>query len=110
ACGSGRLALFEGFYKRYGTLLESNPQEDPGMRGDAFFPVQGNSYGVDVLLRQLETTGGLLSGWISYTYAVAARVQDTLRYFPGHDRRHDLNVVGTWRIAKYLFGQRPRRR
>jgi len=104
--GTTRLARVEGFYKQYGTLLESNPQEDPGMRGDEFYPVKGNSYGVDILLRQFETPGHRFSGWISYTYAVAARVQDTLRYFPGHDRRHDLNVVGTWRIANYLFGAR----
>ena len=29
-----------------------------------------------------------------------------MRYFPGHDRRHDLNVVGTWRLSKYMFGAR----
>jgi hypothetical protein len=104
--GTSRLARVEGFYKKYGTLLESNPQEDPATRGDEFFPVQGNSYGVDVLLRQFETPGRKFSGWISYTYAVAARIQDTLRYFPGHDRRHDVNLVGTWRIASYLFGAR----
>jgi hypothetical protein len=104
--GTARLARVEGFYKRYGTLLESNPQEDPGMRGDEFYPVQGNSYGVDVLLRQFETPNHRFSGWISYTYAVAARTQDTLRYFPGHDRRHDLNIVATWRLAKYMFGAR----
>ncbi|HEY6829974.1 MAG TPA: TonB-dependent receptor [Gemmatimonadaceae bacterium] len=104
--GTSRLARVEGFYKRYGTLLESNPQEDPGIRGDEFYPVQGNSYGVDVLLRQFETPNHRFSGWVSYTYAVAARVQDTLRYFPGHDRRHDINLVGTWRVANYLFGAR----
>ncbi len=104
--GTSRLARVEGFYKRYGTLLESNPQEDPGMRGDEFFPVQGNSYGVDVLLRQFDTPNHRFSGWVSYTYAVAARIQDTLRYFPGHDRRHDINIVGTWRLKNYLFGAR----
>jgi hypothetical protein len=104
--GTSRLARVEGFYKKYGTLLESNPQEDPGIRGDEFYPVQGDSYGVDVLLRQFETPNHRFSGWISYTYAVAARVQDTLRYFPGHDRRHDVNIVGTWRLANFLFGAR----
>jgi hypothetical protein len=104
--GTSRLVRVEGFYKRYGTLLESNPQEDPGIRGDEFYPVRGNSYGVDVLLRQFETPNHRFSGWVSYTYAVAARVQDTLRYFPGHDRRHDINLVGTWRLKNYLFGAR----
>ena len=102
--GPARYARVEGFYKRYDRLLDANPQEDPGIRGDEFFPVTGDSYGFDVLLRQVER--GPTSGWISYTYAVATRVRDTLHYFPGHDRRHNLNIVGSWRLAKYVLGAR----
>ena len=100
-----RYARIEGFYKKYTNLLEGNPQEDPGRRGDEFFPVDGSSYGADLLLRQFEGDGRF-SGWISYTYAVANRRQAELDYFPGHDRRHNLNVVGSWRLSKYLFGVR----
>ena len=100
-----RYLRVEGFYKRYENLLEGNPQEDPSRRGDEFFPVDGGSYGADLLLRQFETSGRF-SGWISYTYAVATRVSNGANYFPGHDRRHNLNVVGTWRVSKYLFGAR----
>jgi hypothetical protein len=99
-----RYARVEGFYKKYSQLLEGNPQEDPNRRGDEFLPADGDSYGVDLLLRQFES--GPFSGWISYTYAVAARTSQGLRYFPGHDRRHDVNVVGSWRFSKYLFGVR----
>ncbi len=99
-----RYARVEGFYKKYSQLLEGNPQEDPNRRGDEFLPADGDSYGVDLLLRQFES--GRFSGWISYTYAVAARTSQGLRYFPGHDRRHDVNVVGQWRLAKYMFGVR----
>jgi hypothetical protein len=99
-----RYARIEGFYKKYSQLLEGNPQEDPNRRGDEFLPADGDSYGVDVLLRQFES--GPFSGWVSYTYAVAARTSEGLRYFPGHDRRHDLNIVGSWRFSKYLFGVR----
>lgn len=102
--GASRYARVEGFYKRYDHLLEANPQEDPGVRGDEFFPVGGDSYGFDVLLRRLER--GPVSGWVSYTYAVATRVRDSLHYFPGHDRRHDLNVVSSWRLARYVLGVR----
>ena len=101
---STRYVRVEGFYKRYGRLLESNPQADPTRRNDEFFSVNGDSYGADVLVRQFET--GPFSGWISYTYAVAQRESNGLRYFPGHDRRHDLNVVGSWRFKKYLLGVR----
>jgi hypothetical protein len=99
-----RYVRVEGFYKRYGRLLEANPQDDPSTRGDEFFPVDGDSYGADLLLRQFES--GPFSGWISYTYAVATRKRDGLHYFPGHDRRHDLNVVASWRLKKYLLGVR----
>ncbi|HEX4682342.1 MAG TPA: TonB-dependent receptor, partial [Gemmatimonadaceae bacterium] len=99
-----RYVRVEGFYKKYGTLLEANPQEDPNQRGDEFFTVGGDSYGIDVLARQFER--GRLSGWVSYTYAVAARQLDTLRYFPGHDRRHDVNVVAQWHLARYVLGAR----
>jgi hypothetical protein len=102
--GDTRYVRVETFYKRYNRLLESNPQADPDTPGDEFFPVDGDSYGADLLLRQFER--GPFSGWISYTYAVASRVHDGLRYFPGHDRRHDLNLVGSWRLSKYLFGVR----
>ena len=47
----------EAFYKKYDHLLEANPQEDPNTRGDEFFVVNGDSYGLDVLLRQFERGG-----------------------------------------------------
>ncbi|MGH7616154.1 MAG: carboxypeptidase-like regulatory domain-containing protein [Gemmatimonadaceae bacterium] len=99
-----RYVRVEAFYKKYDHLLEANPQDDPSTRGDEFFVVNGDSYGLDVLLRQFEH--GPFSGWISYTYAVATRVEGTLRYFPGHDRRHDANLVASWRLKKYLLGAR----
>ncbi len=102
--GNTRLARVEAFYKKYDNLLESNPQEDPTRRGDEYVTVQGDSYGLDVLLRQFES--GPFSGWISYTYAVAQRRQGDFTYFPGHDRRHDFNIVGSWRLRKYVLGAR----
>jgi hypothetical protein len=102
--GNTRYVRVEGFYKKYARLLEANPAADPNDPSTNFFRVNGESYGADVLLRQFER--GPFSGWISYTYAVAMRQLDSLRYFPGHDRRHDLNVVANWRAKKYLIGFR----
>jgi Type I phosphodiesterase / nucleotide pyrophosphatase/Carboxypeptidase regulatory-like domain/TonB-dependent Receptor Plug Domain len=104
--GTHRYARVEGFYKRYAQLLESNPQEDPSRVGDEFFSADGTSYGVDVLLRQFEGGEGPFSGWLSYTYAVSSRERNGVTYFPGHDRRHNLNLVGTWRIRRYVLGAR----
>ena len=80
ALADARYVRVEGFYKRYGNLLEGNPQDDPARHGDEFIVVNGDSYGADVLLRQFER--GPFSGWISYTYAVAARERELAALFP----------------------------
>ena len=94
-----RMVRVEGFFKRYDRLLEPNPEDDPAIRGDEFIPTSGQSYGFDVLLRQLER--GPLSGWIAYSYAVSSRSRAGREYFPAQDRRHNLNA-----IASYSLGTR----
>lgn len=94
----------EGYAKRYDRVLVANSSEDPQIRGDEFFAARGLSYGADLLARWQPAAG--LSGWISYSYGVSSRWRDTLEWAPGHDRRHDLNVVATWRMAKYRVGAR----
>jgi hypothetical protein len=102
--GTSRYVRVEGFYKKYGRLLDANPSPDPDNPSTNFFVESGDSYGADVLLRQFER--GPFSGWISYTYTVSTRQLDSLRYFPGQDRRHDVNLVANWRAKKYLIGLR----
>ena len=104
--GTTRQVRVEGFVKRYGTVLESNPSEDVFVPGDEFIPMRGEAYGFDILARQFESPGRRLSGWVSYVYAVSSREQDGVRYFPGHDRRHNLNLVAAWRAGPYQFGAR----
>lgn len=100
-----RFARVEGWVKRYDHLLEQNPADDPERRGDEFIESRGTSYGFDVLLRQLDI--GPFGGWLAYTYGVSSRVRGTTAYWPGHDRRHNLNVVGTWKAgAHYTFTAR----
>jgi hypothetical protein len=99
--GSVRL---EGYVKRFERVLEVNWSEDPSRRGDELFPAKGMSYGLDLLARWQPTTGA--TGWIAYSYGVSSRWRDGVRWAPGHDRRHDIDVVATWRLAKYRFGAR----
>jgi hypothetical protein len=99
--GSVRL---EGYVKRYERVMEANWYEDPQVRGDEFFPAEGLSYGLDMLARWHPTSGA--GGWVSYSYGVSTRSRDGARWSPGHDRRHDLDVVATWRLAKYRLGAR----
>ena len=104
--GTSRQVRAEVFMKRYGTVLESSPSEDAFVDGDEFVPMRGLSYGFDVLLRQFESRDQRWNGWISYVYAVSRRELDGVRYFPGHDRRHNLNVVSSWRLGPYQLGAR----
>ncbi|MEP6732660.1 MAG: TonB-dependent receptor, partial [bacterium] len=94
----------EGYFKKYDRVLETNPSEDPHVRGDEFFSATGFAYGVDMLARWQPGTGA--SGWVSYSYGMSTRKRDGLEWSPGNDRRHDLNVVATWPMASYRVGAR----
>jgi len=101
--GNSRFVRFESYLKKYARLLEPNEADDPAVRGDEFIGVGGQSYGADIYLRQLESHS--LSGWLSYGYGVSTRSKAGVRYFPGQDRRHNLNVVATYRTRNaYVFG------
>jgi hypothetical protein len=104
--GSARQVRVEAFMKRYARLLESDLSQDPFVSGDEFLPTRGLAYGFDVFARQFETTGGRYSGWIAYSYSVARREQAGFRFAPGHDRRHNLNIVTTMKAGKYVVGSR----
>jgi hypothetical protein len=100
-----RQLRIDAFLKRYDRILEVRPGEDPFVEGDEFSPTTGTSYGLDVLFRHYES-GRRLSGWITYNYAVAKREQDGERFAPSLDRRHNLNLVSTLRLGKYVIGAR----
>jgi hypothetical protein len=101
---ASRFVRVEAFYKRYESLLEPDLQENVQFRTGRFAPATGTSYGADVMLRQLEV--GPLSGWIAYTYAVSRRQIDTVTYAPAQDRRHDFNLVLSYRRGPYTAGAR----
>jgi len=102
-----RLFHIEGFTKRYIDLLVPNPASDPRVAGDEFFRATGTSYGVDLLIRQFETRVSRFGGWVSYSYGFNTRLRaDGTRYYPIQDRRHNLNLVGSWRVDHYTWGTR----
>ena len=104
---SSRSFRIEGFYKRYEQLLEPNPFDDPQVHGDEFLPVKGWSTGADLLLRQFESPNRRFGGWIAYTYTLNSRTDSTgYRFFPAQDRRHDVNLVGSWRLPRYTLAAR----
>ncbi len=97
---SSRLVRAEAFWKGYSNLTEPDPADDPSRQGDEVRSIEGGVYGVDLFLRQLE--GERAGGWIAYTYSVATRRQGSQRFFPTQDRRHNLNVVGSYRGPRQL--------
>ena len=100
-----RALRVEAFYKRYGSLVEQNPYSDPNFVGDEFLPVHGFSYGGDLMLRQFGTER--FAGWLAYSFAYSSRVDAFgRRFFPGQDRRHDLNFVGNWLRGRYTWSAR----
>jgi hypothetical protein len=101
--GAGSVRV-EGYVKRYDRVLEADPSEDPRRRGDEFLSATGLSYGADLLARWQPARGA--SGWIAYTYGVSRRRRGDVVWAPGSDRRHDLEVVGRWPLAKYRLGAR----
>jgi hypothetical protein len=65
----------------------------------------GRSYGTDVLVRQLESRK--VSGWLAYSYAVSWRDGPQGRFAPVQDRRHNLNVVSSFRPGgRWSYGAR----
>ena len=94
----------EAFYKKYSELLEPNYADDPRVDGDEFLSYEGTSYGADVFLRAFEA--GPFSGWLAYTFAKSERRRDTITYTPAQDRRHDINLITSWRIRKFVAGAR----
>lgn len=95
----------EGYAKRYDRVLDVNASDSPQRRGDEFWVAEGLSYGADLLARVNPVERGW-SGWIAYSYGLSWRSRDGERWSPGHDRRHDLDVVATWRGSRYRFGAR----
>jgi hypothetical protein len=92
-----RFARIEGFVKNYDRLVEPNPFDDPEDVNDDYLQVHGRSYGAELLLRQLES--GRWGGWLAYTYTFSTRTGATGTYYPGQDRRNNLNVLLSYRAS-----------
>lgn len=103
--GRARFVRLEGWHKSYSRLPASNLFNDPDVPGDEFIVTTGRSVGLDLLVRQLERER--LSGWVAYSFAVSTRTGPQGRFAPVQDRRHNLNVVASWRPGgKWNYGAR----
>jgi hypothetical protein len=103
--GADRFIRLESYVKEYDRLLEPDPADNPDVHGDEYRSLRGRSYGADLLMRQLER--GKWGGWVAYTYTFSTRDGNNGTFYPGQDRRNNLNIVGTYRASsKYLWSTR----
>ena len=88
---SSSLSLsIEGYHKTFTDILNYNVADDNKVQGDEFVIVDGDAWGVDVLLRKFT---GNWNGWISYSFGKANRRDPVQEFSPAHDRRHLFNLV-----------------
>lgn len=71
-------------------IITSNPSND----------ARGNAYGFDVFISKAATSrDSRLAGWLSYTWSRGTRDVYAREYAFDYDRRHSLNVVGSYRLT-----------
>ena len=122
--GPGVTARVEGFYKTFNDLivgrLETNEERLERVSRYDFPPelrdsiptapiitsnpsndARGNAYGFDVYLSKAATSReSRLAGWLSYTWSRGTRDVYARVYPFDYDRRHSLNVVGSYRLTR----------
>ncbi len=96
----------EGYYKyfpqltnlnRYKIYDESNaPPQTPDIEKKDFIIEKGRAYGVDLSLKY--NRNGIYL-WGAYSFAFVERNDGEIWYYPHYDRRHNLNMLGS-----YTFG------
>jgi hypothetical protein len=95
----------ELFHKQLSGLVVPDPLQDTLSTGDAIGIERGRSSGAEILLKQAEHNG--FAGWLAYSFSLSRRTDARgVSYVPAQDRRHELNLVGSWRTSGYLFGAR----
>jgi len=88
--GSEISLSIEGYRKTFHDMVDYNVDEDPRIQGDETVPMEGDAWGVDLLLRKHL---GSLAGWVAYGYGRVVR-RSGGREFPAvHDRRHMFNLI-----------------
>jgi len=80
----------EAYHKTFHDIIDANLREDPRVVGDETLPVDGDAWGIDLLVRK---HWGSVTGWVSYSLNKTVRQSRGEEYPAVHDRRHTLNVV-----------------
>ena len=109
--GEAWYASAEAYYRRYDGVTDFNPADNPNDPGDDLLQGDGDSYGVDFLVRR---STGRLTGWATVGLLRAERtfpdplaagidgVPQTVTFSPIFDRRVDVDLVLQYRLPAAL--------
>ncbi len=100
----------EVYYKLFNQLTNLNSNkiydedknpEQPDLLKDDFILEKGNAYGLDMTLKYDQQR---FYFWAVYSYAFVNRYYEDIdsvmqHYYPHFDRRHNVNLVGTYRLG-----------
>ncbi len=103
----------EGYYKYFSQLTnlnrnkiydENKAPEQPDLLKKDFIIEQGDAYGLDFTLKYDRRSYYF---WVVYSYAYVNRFYENIdgeleHYYPHFDRRHNVNLVGTYRFGSKL--------
>lgn len=103
----------EGYYKLFNQLInlnrnkiydENKAPDQPDLLKKDFIIETGDAYGLDLTLRYDQRS---LFFWAVYSYAFVNRYYEDINaelqhYYPHFDRRHNVNLVGTYRFGAKL--------
>ena len=97
----------EIYQKDFDNLLTLKQENQNTMEGDdsdtpfnEFWDTQGNSWGVELLLKK---STGRLNGWVGYTYADTKYFTEPSGWHhPNFDRTHTINIVGNIELTEEL--------
>jgi hypothetical protein len=111
---SGKVSVnLEGYYKIFNQLTnlnrnkiydeDKNP-EQPALLKEDFIIEKGDAYGIDMTLKYDQKH---FYFWVVYSYAFVNRFYEDIdsvlqHYYPHFDRRHNINLVGTYRFGSQM--------
>jgi hypothetical protein len=111
---SGKVSInIEAYYKFFNQLTnlnrnkiydeDKNP-EQPALLKEDFIIEKGDAYGVDLTLKYDQKH---FYFWVVYSYAFVDRYYEDIdsvlqHYYPHFDRRHNVNLVGTYRFGSQM--------
>jgi hypothetical protein len=111
---TGKISVnVEGYYKIFNQLTnlnrnkiydeDKNPEQPPLLKED-FILEKGDAYGIDMTVKYDQRQYYF---WVVYSFAFVNRYYEDAdsvlqHYYPHFDRRHNINLVGTYRFGSQL--------